>query len=85
MKRFKVVAPFVNFHDGTLALSKEQYASRAHALKSTKTPGEYLILSPVQFKRGEEIGFGGEVSKALLHDISPVEPGRKTPKAGEGA
>jgi hypothetical protein len=73
MKRYKVTAPFVNFHSGTLLLSKEQYASRAHALKPTKTPDRYLVLSPVQFKRGEEIGFGGEVSKALLQDISLVE------------
>ena len=83
MRKYKVIGPFVNFHSGALSLSKDQYASRAHALEPTKTPGEYLVLKPVQFKRGEEVGYDGEVSKALLQDLSPVE-GVAKPKAAEG-
>ena len=80
MKTYKVNVLSVNFHSGTLRLSDEQYKSRSHALEATKVKGEYRILKSVQFKRGEEIGYDGEVGKAQAADLVPVEekrgPGR---------
>lgn len=66
MRKYRVVAGAAAFISGTLHLTEEQFKAREHALSATKTADEFRILGPVQFKRGEEIGFDGEVSKQLM-------------------
>ncbi|MDA8122250.1 MAG: hypothetical protein M0Z38_06765 [Deltaproteobacteria bacterium] len=84
MKYFRVIALSAGFSSGRLSLSADQFASRRHALVPTKEKGVFRILQPVQFKRGEEIGFDGEVNKILLQDLSPVEANPKTVEGTEG-
>jgi hypothetical protein len=72
MKKYRVIANAATFHSGTLQLTEKQFASRKYALSATKKAGEFRILGPVQFKRGEEIGFDGEVNKILLQNLSHV-------------
>lgn len=72
MKRFVVTAIKAQLFSGVLQLSKAQADARTYALKAL---GDdlYLIGKPVEFKAGEEFGFDGEVSKALLQEMEPVE------------
>jgi len=74
MIRYIVTALFVNIMSGTLELTDEQYMSRAHALKPVKgMDDQYEVTGRVQFKRGEEIGYDGEVNKSLVKSLQPVE------------
>ncbi|MDH5541968.1 MAG: hypothetical protein OEY64_03275 [Nitrospinota bacterium] len=75
MKKYKVIGASANFHSGKLQVTEEQFKARSHALKklTDEAGGTCEILSPVQFKRGEEIGYDGAVSKSLLADISPAD------------
>lgn len=79
IRNYVVTAAAATFHSGILRLSEEQAAARSFGLVPTKKAGEFRIVSPVQFKRGEEIGFDGEINKAMLQDLDPA------PAAGEGA
>jgi hypothetical protein len=74
MKRFTVIGASASFMSGVLELSKEQYEARTHALKPLRKKGRYEVLAQVHFKRGEELGYDGEVSKALLQLIEPARP-----------
>jgi|GEM_PF-2334250 len=70
MKNYEIIGTFANFSPpGKLELSDEQYDARKHALKETGKKGVYEILSKVQFKRGERIGWDGEPSKMLLKNL----------------
>lgn len=71
MQRYTVTGHSVNIHSGILDLAPEQAASRLHSLADLGD-GLYEVLSPVQFKRGEEIGYDGEVNKALMQQIAPA-------------
>ena len=68
MKQYFVIALAVNIASGILALNKDQAASRVHCLEDLGD-GLYEVKQPVQFKRGEEFGYDGEVNKALLQDL----------------
>lgn len=89
MNRYEVINPKgVTLHSGVLQLSKGQASARTYALSSLKDD-LYLIEKPVQFKCGEVFGYDGEVSKALLVEIEPVEKAKAKPakkaKPAEGA
>lgn len=74
MQQYHVTGRSADFFPGTvLALSDEQFKTRTHALKRLKQKGVYEVTAPVQFKKGEEIGIPGEISKALLEVLSPVK------------
>jgi len=79
MKKYRVIANAATFHSGTLQLTEKQFESRKHALSATKKAGEFQVLGPIQFKRGEEIGFDGEVNKILLQSLSPAEEAKEKP------
>jgi hypothetical protein len=75
MKKYVVEGRMAEFFAGAvLMLSEDQSRSRIHALKPLKKKGFYEVTAPVQFKRGEEIGFEGEVNKTLLQEIVPAHP-----------
>ncbi len=67
MRKVKVEAAVYTVVSGILGLSAEQARTRLHCLRAVKTDksggGTYEVLKPVQFKRGEEFGFSGEVGK----------------------
>jgi hypothetical protein len=72
MQRYTVTGHSVNIHSGILDLTHEQAASRLHSLTDLGD-GLYEVLYPVQFKRGEEIGYDGEVNKNLLQSIESID------------
>lgn len=53
-------------------LNEDQAIIRAHALKKRKN-GTYEVILPVQFKRGEVLGFDELPSKALLAAFIPLK------------
>lgn len=52
---------------GIVGLSAEQAKTRSHNLKAIKVDkkgaGEYEVVNPIQFKRGETFAYSGEMSK----------------------
>lgn len=68
MKRFTVIGIMAAFHSGVVLLTKDQASLRSNNLKDLDD-GFFEILAPIQFKRGETLGFDGEVPKALLEEI----------------
>lgn len=87
MRRFQVVnSKGVTFHGGVMQLSKAQATSRAYALKSLGDDLYLIDNKPVQFKCGEEFGFDGEITKAMLIDLEPViDPAQAAEQAVEQA
>jgi len=86
MKRFKTLAP-VTLHAGIVQLSEDQAKGRDHKLEEVK-PGLYKITGPNQFKAGQEIGYDGEIPKALAHLVESPDSKDKAPakvkKGGKG-
>ena len=74
MKRYEVIAPFVLIHAGALQLTDEQALSRKGFLTRTKKKGVYLVDVPTGFKRGELIGFDGEIDRSLMLDLAEKKP-----------
>jgi len=62
MRTYIVEAKSVRIAAGVLALSKAQAAARLHLLEPLKD-GEFRVVSPVEFKTGEEFGYDGELPK----------------------
>lgn len=65
MQRIIVTGLKAEFYAGILELNPAQAASRTDCLDNLGD-GLYQIKGPVQFKRGEEIGFDGDINKALF-------------------
>jgi len=65
MKTYKVTGAVARFAPGSiLELTPEQYADRKMYLDSVKgKEGHYRVLQTVEFKQGEEVGFGGKLDK----------------------
>jgi hypothetical protein len=79
-----VTGKYATFNAGVLELSEEQYQARAHLLEPIKDrPGFYNILKPTGFKRGEVLGFSGEVNKALAKDLSPSSEAEEEKEPGK--
>ncbi|PTR17497.1 hypothetical protein C8R31_101661 [Nitrosospira sp. Nsp2] len=79
--KYKVAAPFVEFHSGVLVLSKEQVRDRIHNLKKVKNG--YEVVNPVQFKCGEVIGYDGELNHYLADAFGVPWSKEKSKKAAE--
>ena len=78
LRKITVDAPSYQVHSGIVGLSAEQAKSRAHNLKPVKPgkdgAGEYEVVHPIQFKRGETFGFSGQVGKGgVLSDKDAEE------------
>ena|SRR5687768_651208 len=65
--KYTVIAPFVQLYSGVLTLTQEQAATRTHNLRKTKAG--YEIVNPVQFKRGEKIGYDGDITHELAEAL----------------
>jgi len=64
MDQYLVTAISARLAAGVLRLTPAQSAPRLHNLKALGR-GRFEIVSPVEFKRGEIIGYEGELPKAL--------------------
>lgn len=81
MQRIIVTGLFAEFHAGILELTPKQASARKHNLADLGD-GLYEIKSPVMFKRGEMIGFDGDIGKDQAELI--VKPEQKaTGKQGK--
>lgn len=73
MKQYIVTGKTVSFNTGTkLELSEKQVSDRVHALNFVKG-NVFEVVSRVEFKVGEKLGYDGPVSKALLEFLAPVD------------
>lgn len=72
MKTYAVTGAGARLVLGTLRLTKEQAASRKHALLPL---GEdtYTLTGPVEFKHGEIFGYDQPIPKTLAEEIGEVE------------
>jgi hypothetical protein len=82
MQNYEVTGNFITFGIGIeIKLSTSQADTRAHLLKNKKKD-IYEIISPVQFKKGEQIGvYSKSLSKALLENLK--ELGAKDSSSGD--
>ena len=70
--RYIVTGPVAAINSGVLELSKEQAQPRLHNLKALGG-GKYEVLAPVEFKRGEPIGYSDRLPKAMAEIVEPEE------------
>lgn len=68
MKSYEVTSTVAKIFGGVVELNNDQYKTRAHNLEKIGK-GKYKVLSPVQFKRGEQFGYDGEMPKSLAVDL----------------
>lgn len=71
MNLYRVISKPIRLHAGKLKLNENQLAPRKHLL-SPEAGDVFEIISPVEFKVGELIGYDGEVNKALLQGLEPI-------------
>ncbi len=72
MKKYKVTGRKVGFNaPERLELEPNQAGPRMHCLNFVKGK-VYEVTAPVEFKQGEEIGYAGEMNKALSNVLEPV-------------
>lgn len=70
MDRYIVTEP-VTLHAGVVSLKPEQVEHRERNLKKlTLRPNCYEIIRPVQFKRGEEIGYEGDMPRSMADNLT---------------
>lgn len=93
MRKVEVTAPFFTVHSGRVGLSADQAKARLHNLKAvqgqvddkpeskTYRAGVYEVVQSVQFKRGEEFGYSGEVMKNGQLRDPQAEAGDRTEDA----
>ncbi len=72
MKTYTVIGAYASFMSGVLKLTEEQYKARKHALNPVGD-SLYQVVQQTSFKKGEILGYEGDVNKTLLQDITPVE------------
>jgi hypothetical protein len=75
LRAVKVEAAVYTVASGIVGLSPDQARTRLHNLmpvkgkvdtregSKTRGAGEYEVVNPIQFKRGEEFGYSGQVGK----------------------
>lgn len=69
MKKYTVIGIKTGVNSGIVRLSDSQASARSHALKVLKD-GLYEIILPVEFKKGEEFEWDGEINKTLLEEVA---------------
>lgn len=70
--RYVITGRAAAIHSGVLELTKEQARRRLHNLKDLGR-GRYEVVKPVEFKHGEEIGYDGDIPKAMGDLLEPVD------------
>lgn len=81
MKKFRVTDVYVAIHSGVLGLTEHQASLRTYGLKPIGD-GKYEVKETVQFKRGEEFEWDGDVPRALAAQIEESD-GAKQPERNE--
>jgi hypothetical protein len=81
MRKFTVIAALTLSAGTIVGLTAAQAKVRAHALKPVQVDkksgmGEYQVLEPVQFKRGEQIFTDADLPKQLATYLEPEEATR---------
>ena len=77
--RYKVTGDFIEFHSGILEIEESQSKPRIHNLRKVKD-NTFEVMRKVQFKRGETIGYDGELNKYMLGLLEAVEDTGENPK-----
>ena len=73
MNQYEIIKGPITLPIGVIVhLSEAQVIPRKHALKN-KENGFYEVISPVQFKNGELLGFDATPDKTLLSAFLPLE------------
>lgn len=80
MKVFKTTGPIGLNAGAMVALTKEQAASREHALLATKTKGVFQVKTRIEFKAGETFGFDGDLPKNVVDQVEADKDTKKTTK-----
>lgn len=69
MKRYQVTTFSITIPvESKVALTEKQAALRAASIKKIKGGG-YEVIAPLTFKRGEVIGYDGELPKVLATEL----------------
>ena len=68
MKRYTIINQAITLYSGILDHTPKQAASRSSSLNDLGE-GLYEIAGSVQFKVGEQIGYDGEVTKAMQEKL----------------
>lgn len=84
MDKYTVTAVSARLSSGVLELTKEQAAPRLHNLKS-QGKGLFEVVNPVEFKRGEVIGYDGDLPKALGDKLEVEEKAASKKRAAAEA
>lgn len=85
MSKFIVTAISARLTSGVLVLTDKQAGVRSHNLRHLGK-NRYEIVNPVEFKAGEEIGYEGDLPKALAENLtakSDAEAAAKKAAAAE--
>ena len=84
MDKYIVTGMFARLSSGKLELTEKQAKQRMQNLEKTNQDGVFNIVKPVDFKRGEVIGYDGAFPKAMaeiMEKEEPIKPAKKVKEA----
>lgn len=77
MKRYRVTGFSITLGNGVIKLTEQQASIRRTSLEPVdETAGVYEITRPIQFKRGEVIGYAEELPKTHLEELEELDEKR---------
>lgn len=74
MRRIHIIDT-LRLTSGLVALSADQARGRERLFEPTDTEGVYRITQTNEFKRGEVLGYDGEIPKGLEHRVEYLDAG----------
>lgn len=74
MDKYIVTGMFARLSSGKLELTEKQAKLRSQNLERTDQDSVFNIVRPVDFKRGEVIGYDGAFPKAMAEVMEKEEP-----------
>jgi len=82
MKTYKVTGKVARFApDSILELTQEQYGDRKLFMEPVdEKKGLYRVIQTVEFKQGEEVGFGGKLDKVTRLAIALADGSEDDPE-----
>lgn len=69
MKKYQVTGKVVTISSGVVKLSKDQADPRMFNLKALGKE-KYQVIKPLHFKRGEMLGFDGDLPKSIASEMT---------------
>ena len=78
MNKYLITGRAARITSGILELTAAQANARAHHLELLQD-GRFKIITTVEFKQGEVIGYEGDLPKALAALMEPEQPVVKQP------